>query len=172
MPDLSVRMAENDTDIAAARALCREWLDWHWANYPADWRPKGPDHPMDPDKFEAIITALPELHARPGGAIFIASVDGAPAGCVMYSPAGPGTAEIKRMFVSESGRGHGLGRRMLDTVFQQMRADGYDTAMFSSARFLTHARAMYESAGFIDMPHPQGFPEEWRKYVYFMQRPL
>jgi len=42
--------------------------------------------------------------------------------------------------------------------------------VFSSAKFLTHARAMYENAGFVETPHPQGFPDEWRKYVYFMER--
>jgi len=41
-----------------------------------------------------------------------------------------------------------------------------------SAAFLTHARLMYENAGFIPMPQPTGFPEEWRDKVYFMERSL
>jgi GNAT superfamily N-acetyltransferase len=165
-------MAADDADIEVARALCHEWLDWHWKNYPANWRPKGPDHPMDPDRFQTTIDALPDLHALPRGGIFIASVDGKPAGCVMYAEASPGVAEFNRMFVKEEGRGHGLGRLMLERMFEQMILDGYEKVVFSSANFLTHARAMYESAGFVDMMHPQGFPEEWRKYVYFMQRSL
>lgn len=172
MTEISIRLARDDCDIEAARALCREWLDWHWKNYPIDWRPKGPDHPMDPKKFQAIIDALPELHARPRGGILIASVNGKPAGCVMYSEADPGVAEFNRMFVSEGGRGHGLGRLMLERMFEQMISDGYKNVVFSSAKFLTHARTMYQNAGFIDMPHPQGFPDEWRKYVYFMGRSL
>ena len=90
----------------------------------------------------------------------------------MYAEAGPGVAEFNRMFVSEEGRGHGLGRLMLKRMFEQMVSDGYKKAVFSSAKFLTQARAMYESAGFVDMPHPQGFPDEWREYVYFMERSL
>jgi len=172
LPDIMVRMAGDDADIEAARALCREWLEWHWENYPVDWRPKGPDHPMDPKKFQAIIDALPELHARPRGGIFIASANGKPAGCVMYSEAGPGVAEFKRMFVNERGRGFGLGRLLLETMFEQMISDGYKKVVFSSATFLTHARTMYRNAGFVDMPHPAGFPDEWRKFVYFMERSL
>lgn len=172
LADILVRIAADEVDIEAARALCRQWLDWHWKNYPVDWRPKGPDHPMDPEKFQAVIDALPELHARPRGGILIASVDGKPAGCVMYAEAGPGVAEFNRMFVSEEGRGHGLGRLMLERMFEQMISDGYEKVVFSSAKFLTHARAMYESAGFVDMPHPPGFPDEWRQYVYFMERSL
>lgn len=90
----------------------------------------------------------------------------------MYAEAGPCVAEFNRMFVREEGRGYGLGRLMLERMFEQMVLDGYEKVVFSSANFLTHARAMYESAGFVDMPHPQGFPDEWRKYVYFMQRSL
>ena len=90
----------------------------------------------------------------------------------MYSEAGPGVAEFKRMFVSEDGRGHGLGRLMLERMFEQMISDGHKKVVFSSAKFLTHARSMYESAGFVDVPHPEGFPDEWRQYVYFMERSL
>lgn len=171
MTETSVRLARDDDDIEAARTLCLEWLDWHWKHYPPDW-PMGVDHPMDPEKFKAILEDLPTRHRRPAGGILIALVDGKPAGCVMYSEAGPGVAEFHRMFVSESGRGYGLGRQLLDHMFEQMVADRYDRVFFSSAAFLTHARAMYENAGFVPMPHPQGFPDAWRDKVYFMERSL
>ncbi len=74
--------------------------------------------------------------------------------------------------MSEAGRGHGLGRLMLERKFEQMISDDYKKVMFSSAKFLTHARAMYERAGFVDMPAPKDFPDEWKKYVYFMERSL
>ncbi len=172
MADLSVRMAQDDQDVGIVRALCREWLDWHWRVYPDDWPPTGADHPMDPDRFEAILGDLPTLHRRPDGAMFIGSVDGRDAGCVMYHPAGDGAAEFKRMFVSERDRGHGLGRRMIDAMVEQMRADGYRKAVFSSATFLVHARALYESVGFSAAPQPPGLPETWRDRVYFMERAL
>jgi GNAT superfamily N-acetyltransferase len=167
----SVRMAKDADDFDAARSLCREWLDWHWQHYPSDW-PKGPDHPLDPKKFETIIQKLDKLHQRPHGGILIGSVDGKAAGCLMYHEASPGTAEFKRMFVSENGRGHGLGRLMLEQMFAQMISDGYQKVFFSSATFLTHARTMYEKAGFQGIPHPAGFPDDWRNRIYFMERAL
>ena len=171
MTEVAIRLASNEDDIEAARALCREWLDWHWENYPSDW-PRGDDHPMDPVSFETILKNLTNLHERPLGGIVIASVDGKPLGCVMYSEASQGIAKSNRMFVSRDGRGHGLGRKMLDHMFDQMAADGYKRVFYSSATFLTHARAMYENAGFVPMPHPEGFPDEWRAKVYFMERSL
>lgn len=170
MTEVSIRLALGDSDIEDARALCEEWLEWHWKAYPDDWPTE--DNPMDPEKFQVILKDLPKLHARPRGGILIASADGQPAGCVMYNEAEAGVAEFNRMFVSEGGRGHGLGRLMLERMFEQMIADGYQKVIFSSAKFLTHARTMYENAGFLDMPHPPGFPDEWRNYVYFMERAL
>lgn len=171
MAEIAVRLARSEDDTEAARTLCQEWLEWHWDNYPSGW-PTGGDHPMDPVGFQKILKDLPDLHKRPLGGILIASVDGKPCGCVMYSPASPGVAEFKRMFVSPGGRGHCLGRKMLDRMFEQMATDGYARVFFSSATFLTHARAMYEDAGFVPMPHPAGFPDDWRDKVYFMERSL
>ena len=127
---------------------------------------------MARDKFELVVSNLEQLHARPSGGIMLAFLGGEAVGCVMYNESQPGVAVFNRMFVGEEGRGYGLGRLMLDAMFERMVADGYEPVIFSSAKFLKHARAMYESAGFTDMPHPEGFPDEWRDYVYFMQRSL
>ncbi len=127
---------------------------------------------MDPAGFKAILTDLPELHKRPEGGVLIAWLDGEPAGCVMYRKAGPCVAEFNRMFVSETGRGNGLGGKLLSRLFEQLVADRYESVFFSSATFLNHARIMYENAGFVPMPHPQGFPDLWRDKVYFMERSL
>lgn len=170
MTEITVKLAETDADIDAARALCREWMAWHWDAYPKDWPVRG--NPMEPERFLKILDELPALHARPRGGILLASIDEVPCGCVMYNEAGPDIAEFNRMFVSEAGRGHGLGGLLLAHMFDQMIADGYKRVFFSSARFLTHARAMYERAGFVDMPHPADFPDAWRDYVYFMERKL
>ena len=179
MTGIVVRLARDKADVEAARKLCQEWLDWHWENYPSDWPTKDdPDwpteveHPMDPEKFRATLEELPERHKRPGGGILVASINGIPAGCVMYNEASPGIAEFHRMFVSVKGRGNGLGRKLLESMFTQMIEDGYTRVFFSSATFLTHARTMYRSAGFVDMAHPAGFPDAWRDKVYFMERSL
>jgi GNAT superfamily N-acetyltransferase len=164
-------MAETDGDFDSARALCEGWLDWHWQNYPSDW-PQGPDHPMHPDRFRAALDDLRTLHARPRGGVLIGSVEGRDVGCVMYHEAAPDLAEFKRMFVSPDGRGQGIGRLLLEHMLDRMISDGYRRVLFSSATFLTHARDMYERAGFRPMPHPEGFPEDWRDRVYFMERAL
>ncbi len=167
---ISIKLASDETDIEMASNLCREWLDWHWENYPSDWPLEG--NPMERERFEDTVQNLSNIHARPRGAIFVAYLEDQPVGCVMYNEHSAGVAEFNRMFVSEAGRGHGLGRLLLDRMFAQMIEDGYQKVVFSSAVFLTHAKAMYEAAGFSSVPHPQGFPDEWKPYVYFMERRL
>lgn len=170
MPAITVRMAETEADFAAARCLCAEWLDWHWQNFPAGGPREG--NPLDPATFQVVIDTLEQIHARPRGAVLLAEVDGQARGCVMYHEAGATTAEVKCLFVNESGRGHGLGRLLLEKMFSSMAEDGYKDVMFSSARFLTHARRLYESVGFRDMASPEGLPDEIARFIYFMERPL
>ncbi len=86
----------------------------------------------------------------------------------MYDQMEPNVAEVHRLFVTEQGRGSGVGRALLEEMFIQMRLDGYTAVRFSSARFLTHARQLYESLNFVEIPAPQGAPS----YVYFMERNL
>ena len=165
-----IRLATTPSDFDAARALCREWYDWHWANFPKD----GPrsDNPMSAASFEPVIRDLELIHARPFGGILLAELDGRSLGCVMFQRKNEQTAEINRFFVGAAGRGHRLGQRLLEAMFDQMRDDGYKHVMFSSAVFLTHARALYEKVGFVDMPQPEEFPQRLRDFVYFMERPL
>lgn len=179
LTDCLVRLARDDADIETARALCRDWFDWYWDSYPDDWPReddpdwiKGVEHPVSPARFGTILAELPQRHERPGGGIFLAFLDDTPVGCVMYNGTSPGSAEFHRMFVTVAGRGHGLGRKLLEQMFAQMRADGYSRVFFSSATFLEHARRMYQSAGFTDMAHPESFPVAWRDKIYFMERAL
>lgn len=59
MAQITVRMAKTPTDYDIARALCREWLDWHWRAFPLDGPTEG--NPMDPVAFETIVSDLPQF---------------------------------------------------------------------------------------------------------------
>jgi len=78
---VSISLASDAADIEAARDLCHQWLDWHWAHYPSDWPVEG--NPMERKRFADILANLSNLHARPKGAIFLAFIDDKPVGCVM-----------------------------------------------------------------------------------------
>lgn len=170
MPNQSIRQAETYEDFDAARTLSRSWAEWQLKTFP-EWR-REILWAFDPEAYARTVADLPVIHARPKGAILLAELDGLAVGCVMYDEMESGVAEIKRLFVDESGRGRGFGRALLEAMFVAMRRDGYSIVRFSSARFLTHARKLYVSVGFQDIPHPPGFPDGAKEFVYFMEQPL
>ena len=170
MTDSRIRLAFSEADFEEARVLSRAWVDWHLKTFP-DMREVTLTY-FKPVEYEQTLAALHIVHARPKGAVLLADLGGGAVGCVMYLQDEPGVAEIKRFFVDEAGRGHGLGRKLLEAMFDQMRKDGYQKVRFSSGLELTHARRLYESLGFEDIPMPADYPGEFAELDYFMEREL
>lgn len=166
LPAVTVRRAETEADFQATRALCQAFVDWQLATFP-DLREKILAY-FEPRAYARTLAELPLVHARPKGAILLAERDGRPLGCVMYHEMEPGVAEVKRLFVAESARGLGLGRALLEAMFDLMRTDGYTEVRLESARFLTDAKRLYDKMGFVEITPPSGSPE----HAYFMKRPL
>lgn len=156
--------------MVAARALGFEWAKTHLEDFPE--HQDIIEKVFDPDAYRETMENLHIIHARPKGAVLLAELDGRPVGCVMYQEMEPGVAEVKRLFVASSARGHGLGHALLIDMLSQMKVDRYSCARFSSAKFLNHARALYVSVGFTDISQPPGTPDYLRDFVYFMERPL
>lgn len=156
MPDITISLVETEAQIDAVRDLCRQWPEWLIETFPEN--EKNIRSKFYSGAYADTLTALPKVHARPKGAMFLATLDAVPAGCVMYREKGPGQAEFNRMFVATFARGHRLGERLMDAMLAQMKADGYEQAFFNSARFLTHAQKMYEALGFRELPLAPGAP--------------
>ena len=70
------------------------------------------------------ISAEPEEMTPPRGAFLLARLDGRPIGCGAVKTLAPGIGSIKRMWVAESARGLGLGRRILAALEAQARELG------------------------------------------------
>jgi GNAT superfamily N-acetyltransferase len=166
MPDITISRAETEAEIDAIRDLCRQWPEWLLETFPEN--EENIRKRFYSGAYEDTLVALPQIHARPNGAMFLATLDGTPAGCVMYCEQQPRQAEFNRMFVATVARGHGLGERLMDAMLVQMKSDGYETVVFNSARFLEHARRMYERLGFRDIPTPPGRPA----HEYYMIKEL
>jgi GNAT superfamily N-acetyltransferase len=77
-------------------------------------------------------------------------------------------AELKRMFVEKSARGHGLGRRLLEVALAHARAAGFSRVVLDSTRDMTAALSLYRAAGFREIPDYNGN----RRADVFMALPL
>jgi DNA-binding MarR family transcriptional regulator/GNAT superfamily N-acetyltransferase len=79
---------------------------------------------------------------------WIATVEGRRAGCVFLMPGGEGIARLRLLLVEPWARGHGLGRRLVDTSIQAARRAGCHTLTLWTNDVLDAARRLYERAGF------------------------
>jgi putative acetyltransferase len=78
-----------------------------------------------------------------------------PVGCGALRPFGTeaGTAEIKRMYVSASVRGKGIGREILHELEQHAHGFGYTRLCLETGVRQPEAVALYEKAGFTPIPN-------------------
>jgi DNA-binding MarR family transcriptional regulator/GNAT superfamily N-acetyltransferase len=88
----------------------------------------------------------------PNGAFLVASIDGRTVAGGAVKTIAPGVGSLKRMWVDESVRGLGIGRRMLEAVEMQARALGLTTARLETNGTLTEAIHLYRSAGYREVP--------------------
>ena len=78
-------------------------------------------------------------------------MDGESLGCGVVKAIGPRVASLKRMWVADSARGLGIGRRMLEALEAQARELGLTTLRLETNKALSEAIALYRSAGFREV---------------------
>jgi ribosomal protein S18 acetylase RimI-like enzyme len=84
------------------------------------------------------------------GRLYLALVDGHPAGVSALKPADGEEAELKRMYVRPAYRGLGLARRLLEQIVEDARSLGYRTVLLETLDFMVEAQALYRSLGFAE----------------------
>jgi len=106
------------------------------------------DAGFDPDRG---ISATADELVEPVGLLLVARLRGEPIGCGALKFHGAAPAELKRMWVSATARGLGVGRRMLRELEQQAKSRGVTTVHLETNRNLTEAIALYRSSGYREV---------------------
>lgn len=96
-----------------------------------------------PGGFDPGPPADPALYRLPQGVFLMAGDQG----CVALTRDGPGSGEVKRLWVAPQARGLGLARRLMAAVEGQARAMGMTTLRLDTNAALTEAVAFYTRAG-------------------------
>ncbi len=97
-------------------------------------------------------SATPRDFDRPSGAFLLGFVDGRPVACGGVKRLEAEVAEIKRMYVAPPMRGRGVARRLLAKLEDAARGLGYRVARLDTGARQPHARALYASAGYEQVP--------------------
>lgn len=87
----------------------------------------------------------------PRGTFLVAFVDGEAVACGAVKPIAPDIGYLKRMWVSGTVRGLGVGRRMLEALEAEARELGFTTLRLETNRVLQEAIQLYRSAGYREV---------------------
>jgi GNAT superfamily N-acetyltransferase len=103
-------------------------------------------------RFETLVARIVADYAADHDpareAAWIAEVDGRRVGCVFCVAENETTAKLRILLVDPRGRGHGLGRRLVDTCLDFARAAGYRRITLWTNDVLASARRIYQATGF------------------------
>jgi ribosomal protein S18 acetylase RimI-like enzyme len=102
--------------------------------------------------FDAELAGLPGKYAPPAGRLWLAMIEGKPAGCVALRPIATDICEMKRLYVRPEFRSRKVGRALASSVIAAARAIGYERMRLDTLSSMNEAIALYESLGFQRIP--------------------
>jgi DNA-binding MarR family transcriptional regulator/GNAT superfamily N-acetyltransferase len=128
--------------------------------YVAELNRRAPERGFDPSKGS---TADPHEVRPPHGAFVLAYSRGEAIGCGAVKHHAGNVSDIKRMWLAESARGLGLGRRLLEQLERLAREHGSTEAHIETSDVLPEAIELYRSAGYIEVPpfNDEPFADRW-----------
>jgi DNA-binding MarR family transcriptional regulator/GNAT superfamily N-acetyltransferase len=97
------------------------------------------------------IPADKEELRPPAGLLLVATLRGDPVGCGALKFHDSEPAEIKRMWVAESARGLGVGRRLLSELEERAAEHSARVVRLETNRALVEAIGLYRSEGYIEV---------------------
>jgi DNA-binding MarR family transcriptional regulator/GNAT superfamily N-acetyltransferase len=115
--------------------------------------------------FDPTVSSLAEPHelTPPAGCLLIAYLHDAPVGCGAVKHHPGALSEIKRLWVSSSARGLGLGRRLLSELEGLAASRGARVARLDTHGALLEAISLYRSSGYREIPafNDEPFADHW-----------
>lgn len=142
-PSITLRTPSTPAELDAVRDIFREYA----STLGVDLCFQG---------FDAELAQLPGDYAEPRGALLVAEVEGAVAGCCALRPLDtadyPNASEMKRLYVRKAFRGFGLGRELAETMLDRARQAGYACVLLDTLDDMESARALYTDLGFEEIP--------------------
>jgi len=139
-PAFAIQHVQNAADLADVIRLFRAYAE----SLPVDLAYQG---------FEAEMAAMPGKYAPPKGVLLIArNAEGRAVACAALRPIEPdGVCEMKRLYVTAEGRGLGLGKRLVERLFDEARRIGYREMRLDTLPSMREAIALYGRFGFVPM---------------------
>lgn len=125
--------------VALARELVREYAAWLAID-------------LEYQHFERELATFPGDYAPPHGALLLARVGEASAGCVALRRLDPQICEMKRLWVREDFQRRGVGGALAAAIMARAARLGYARMRLDTLPRMASALALYRQLGFREIP--------------------
>ena len=132
---LDIKTAHTETSLRIVSELFREYAE-------------SLSFDLDFQDFKEELAHIDVHYAPPRGRLFIALLDGKPAGCVALRYFEEGVCEMKRLYVRPACRGRAIGRQLAETIIEAAREIGYDYMRLDTVPAMQAANRLYAELGF------------------------
>jgi putative acetyltransferase len=99
--------------------------------------------------FDRELRSLETEYGPPHGCFVLAAFEDAWIGCGGLRRLSESACEMKRLYVTPRGRGHGAGRAVARALIVAARDLGYQRVLLDTMPSMTQAQELYASLGFI-----------------------
>lgn len=131
---VEITKATDANDVAAVKQLFRDYAEW----LPIDLGFQG---------FEEEMESFPKKYVL----LLLAKEAGKPIGAVGLIPHGPGSCEMKRLFVSPTVQSKGAGSALCEQLMTEAKNLGYHTMVLDTLSRLKPAVSLYRKLGFTEI---------------------
>jgi DNA-binding MarR family transcriptional regulator/GNAT superfamily N-acetyltransferase len=136
--------------------------------YISELRRRAPERGFDPDTG---ATAHPHEVRPPRGAFVVVYLRDEAVGCGAVKHHPGNVSDIKRMWIAESARGMGLGRRLLHYLERLATERGSTEVHLETNDVLSEALALYRASGYVEVPPFNNEPYADRWFAKQLRRP-
>jgi len=166
----TIRLAESSEDYEAFGRVCRQYVDWCRDRY-GDM-PWFVEEVFGYQSLDEELKVLAIKYGPPNGRTMVVSLGDQIVAGGAYRRRSDTVCELKRLYVIDSARGLGLGRKLSNALIALAQQDGYGLMQLDTGNRLEEAISMYASMGFSHIPPYQEYPEKLMPYLVFMEKPL
>ena len=167
---ISISPARSAKDFEIVAGLCRKLGQWD--------AEIAPSRGVSAEDVKALFhpdrsgSELAAQFGRPEAVIFIALVDGVPAGCLACKPFGNDASELGKFFVDKPFRGKGIGRALMAALMAEISKGRRRTVLIHTTFYMETAIAVYTAFGFERCSRFRDTPEHVSHTDVFMSLSL
>jgi ribosomal protein S18 acetylase RimI-like enzyme len=133
--DIVYKKLETNEEILGAKGLIVEYIQWL-------------NQDLSFQNIDDELNNFPEKYKEPEGAFFVAKENNEIIGCVGIKKLENDICEMKRLFVKDSYKGNGIGKRLVEIIIKEAKLKQYEKMRLDTLDAMEQALKIYYKNNF------------------------